>query len=367
MKKILIIPISTLGFSKMNGIINFIQQNLAMMPKYFDCTLLIPGKYDQTLLEPFNQLGFHLHFVAHRQSNPLRYFYNLHQEMSKQHYDAIYIHGSSGIVYLDCLLALLHNIPNRIIHSHNTTTNHHIVHPILSFLLQWSSTFQIACSPAAGKWLFRNHSFQLLWNGRDFQKYAFQPHFRNQQRAKYHITEETIVIGHVGNFTKEKNYSFFIPFLQQLSNQPFPFKVVFCGDGPLYLSFQQELQQKNLLSNVIFTGTSTQIQEIYAMMDCLLLPSFHEGNPLCILEAQISGLPCLINLSLQECILPIHSEVHFIPVDQIEKWCNILQKVDTSKRLSRIQQAKHHGQLASLDLYDQQDQIIQLWKGILEE
>jgi glycosyltransferase involved in cell wall biosynthesis len=50
-----------------------------------------------------------------------------------------------------------------------------------------------------------------------------------------------------------------------------------------------------LQDRVIFTGLRGDVPEVLQAMDVFVFPSFFEGLPVSILEAQASGLPCLMS------------------------------------------------------------------------
>jgi glycosyltransferase involved in cell wall biosynthesis len=50
-----------------------------------------------------------------------------------------------------------------------------------------------------------------------------------------------------------------------------------------------------LSEDVILTGSRTDVPALLSGMDALLLPSFFEGAPVSVIEAQTSGLPCVLS------------------------------------------------------------------------
>ena len=57
-------------------------------------------------------------------------------------------------------------------------------------------------------------------------------------------------------------------------------------------------------SSIIFTGVRSDVADLMQAMDVFILPSLYEGLPVTMVEAQASGLPCLISDKVpRECIL----------------------------------------------------------------
>ena len=50
--------------------------------------------------------------------------------------------------------------------------------------------------------------------------------------------------------------------------------------------------QKGVIDDIIFVGVVNNVCDYEQAMDAFILPSFNEGLPLSIVEAQVSGLPC---------------------------------------------------------------------------
>jgi len=67
--------------------------------------------------------------------------------------------------------------------------------------------------------------------------------------------------------------------------------VCIIGDGPLYDSLETEVEERGLSGTVFLTGFRSDVPNVLAASDVLVLPSFREGTPRVITEAMASGLP----------------------------------------------------------------------------
>src|SRR5574344_861842 len=106
-------------------------------------------------------------------------------------------------------------IPVRIAHSHNT--QHLSANPLKLMLLERArksinryATHRMACSQAAGRWLFGDMPFTVVNNAVDIDKFKFNSQVRSDIRKKYGISNNDILIGHIGRFDVQKNHSFLI-------------------------------------------------------------------------------------------------------------------------------------------------------------
>ena len=67
------------------------------------------------------------------------------------------------------------------------------------------------------------------------------------------------------------------------------------GTGELEEDIKQEVKTLGLDSKVIFTGVRKDIPQLLSAMDVMIFPSLYEGMPNVIIEAQATGLPCVIS------------------------------------------------------------------------
>ena len=64
-------------------------------------------------------------------------------------------------------------------------------------------------------------------------------------------------------------------------------------DGNQALITPMKIEEK-----VMLLGKQNHVERYYSMMDFFLMPSLYEGFPIAAIEAQTSGLPCLLSSSI---------------------------------------------------------------------
>lgn len=235
-------------------------------------------------------------------------------------------------VHQDCLSSVALQcaqecgIPIRIAHSHNSNQDKNWKYPIKRYYMKKIpdyATELFACSKLAGDWMFLGEYFDILYNAIDINEYKYSPVIANKLRQEFHL-ENCIVVGHVGRFNPQKNHSFLIDIFSECVQRNSNTKLLLVGDGEGRQKIQDKVRDLGIQDKVIFTGIRSDVNELLQAMDVFVFPSLYEGLPVTMVEAQASGVPCIIS-------------------DHVSKECIVTRGLVTSKRLdeSPEQWAKH--------------------------
>lgn len=249
----------------------------------FDAEILAMGGkiYRISKLNPF----------GNRYHRELDTFFEEHSE-----YQIIHVHQ-------DCLSSIVlkvakkHGVKVRIAHSHSSSQDKDVKYPIkliYRHFIPKYATHLMACSQMAGKWMFCGEKFEVLNNAIDAKKYVFDEEKRKQVRNKLKIQESELLIGHIGRFCYPKNHSFLVDVFEKVSGK-IDSKLILIGDGPLREEIEEKVQKLGLTEKVIFTGVRSDIPDLLQAMDIFVFPSYYEGLPVTLIEAQAAGVPCLIS------------------------------------------------------------------------
>lgn len=205
--------------------------------------------------------------------------------------------------HIDCMSAIplkaakKARVPIRIAHSHNSNQDKDAKY-ILKLLYKYGipryATKLMACSQAAGEWMFDGREFEVLNNAIDAKDYQFNQRVRETQRKTLGIALDSFVVGHVGRFSLQKNHEFLIDIFAELVKKR-EATLLLVGDGDLRDHIYKKACQLGVEKRIIFTGVRNDVADLLQVMDVFVFPSFNEGLPLTIVEAQSAGLPCLIS------------------------------------------------------------------------
>lgn len=166
-------------------------------------------------------------------------------------------------------------------------------------LYQKSVDFPCMCSKRSGEWYYgkhfcASHTIHLVKNGIDISRFCFNENIRAEYREKLGLNDEYVLF-HAGRLTEVKNQRFIIEILSELVRMKVNAKLLIAGTGELLDQLKHITKQLNINDFVIFLGQRNDVAQLYQAADCFLLPSFHEGLPVTLIEAQTAGLPCFVS------------------------------------------------------------------------
>lgn len=301
--KIKILIATPIGLQKKEGISTVILDYFSRFDKgMFDIDIIASLSHDYKLEKEFQEAGINVQILPSRKDAIFKYINSLAELFRQNRYDVMYVHGSSALMSIELLIAKMYGCKVRIAHCHNTTCDHKRIDKILRPLFNNLYTGALACGEEAGKWMFGSRTFKIVKNGRDISTYRFDPDRRDDVRKKLGISEDILVIGHVGNFNSQKNHVFLIKIFKEIIKLRSNSKLYLMGTGKTQDDIKHLVEKQNLSEKVVFTGSISNVPDMLQAMDVMLLPSLHEGLPLVVVEWQIAALPCLISDSItREC------------------------------------------------------------------
>ncbi|MEC0247485.1 glycosyltransferase family 1 protein [Paenibacillus chitinolyticus] len=291
-----------------------------------------PGDYDSEIGELGGRIITHPHpttegIIAFQKSflNTLR---------SYGPYQAVHSHvyTFSGFVLK---IAKKENIPVRVAHCHTTKDGHG--NNLLRAMYRWYarkmiltySNYMIGCSKAASEALFGKNCFsdprvEVLANGIDLEPYrALSNQIKSEVRSRLGLPVDGRIIGHIGRFSEVKNHKKIIEIFECVAQARPDTQFVLVGDGPLRATVEEDARSKGLEKRIHFMGVRKEIPEILKAMDVFLMPSLFEGVPVVLIEAQASGLPCVVSNTVTKAADLKSSHFKFLNLeDSAEHWAD---------------------------------------------
>ena len=235
----------------------------------------------------------------------------------------------------------------RIAHSHSTTNKKEWKKNLLKQVLRPFSkvyaTDYMCCSELAGRWLFGDKAYDskkvyLLNNAIDLDKFKYNESLRKKKRKELGISDDTLVIGHIGRFIAQKNHTFLIDIFNEVHKQKENSILLLAGQGPLMEEIKNKVKELKLNDSVRFLGQRNDVNELYQAFDVFCLPSLYEGLPVVGVEAQTSGLLCILSNAMTK-ETKVLNITKFISLNNTPKdWADSI--LDDVKRYKRIDTSK---------------------------
>lgn len=161
-----------------------------------------------------------------------------------------------------------------------------------------------ACSTEALDSLFykknqRSKRSIIINNAINLDKYLSVTHEQVLlKKSELKLPTERLVIGTIGRIAEVKNYDFIIEVLHHLKKRGFPFYFVFAGakqNGEYSKTIFSKIKEYGLERHVKYLGLQEDLEYIYPLFDVFISPSKKEGLGMVAIEAQASGVPCLLS------------------------------------------------------------------------
>ncbi len=208
-------------------------------------------------------------------------------------------------------------------------TKQKILHSTIGQLAKTVPTVKFAPSKEAAEYCFgkgcikKGRAF-LLHNGIDTAVYRYSDETRAAMRNGFGFTDE-FVIAHVGRFSKAKNHTFLLDVFEEILKIRPDSVLMLTGIGELEEEIKQKAKDKNISDNVRFLGLRGDVPKVLCAADVFVFPSFYEGMPNTVIEAQAISLHCVIS----DRITPdadITGLVEFLPLGDAKLWAQAATK-----------------------------------------
>lgn len=256
-------------------------------------------------------------------------------------------------VHQDCLSAVALKVAKKcgvkvaIAHSHTSNQDKNIKYPIKLFYKRFIPEYAdelMACSSAAGEWMFNGAHFTVLKNAIDAGAFSFEASKKEKMRMDLGIPEDFFVIGHIGRFMPPKNHDYILRVFSCVKCKNSKAKLLLIGDGELRNVIKQKSMQLGIADDVLFLGVRSDVADILQAVDLFVLPSKYEGLGIVLIEAQCEGIPCVIADSVpRECEVCSDLITRRSISEDPERWAECILNLKDTSRKSRLTEVKLAG------------------------
>ena len=263
-------------------------------------------------------------------------------------FDIVHVHSSIiGFTTLVLCEAKKAKVPMRIAHAHRREFENGIVrkllHKVLRRYIRSAATIYAGCSKQSGEYIFgkkgvRSNRWRMVTNAINTKKFVFDREKRAARRQELGVRDSEYLLGAIGYLEQVKNHEFLIGVMEKLKQQGRNTKLVVFGNGSLREKLESEIRSAGLDNEINLYGVTDDVPGWLSAMDCFVMPSLIEGLPLSAVEAQTSGLPCLLSdlITDEVDITPL---VCHLPVDKgpdpwVEKIAELCEAFSEGKQFA---------------------------------
>ncbi|MDM8260096.1 glycosyltransferase [Limosilactobacillus vaginalis] len=216
-----------------------------------------------------------------------------------------HVYFSSGYILK---LAYKDNVPTRIAHVHDVYKGEKInikrklYETLMRSYINRYSTLKFGVSKEACMHVFGmidNKTF-IINNGIDIEKYKFDFNLRKAKRSAFNISSETFVIINIGRFEDQKDHSYLVDIFSKILNNYPNSKLMLVGNGSLKNKIVEKCKNLGILDKILFLENRKDVNELLMCADIFIMPSKYEGLPVSLIEAQASGIPCIVSNSITD-------------------------------------------------------------------
>lgn len=150
---------------------------------------------------------------------------------------------------------------------------------------------------------------------------------RELYREKFNLQEEELVIGHIGRLELVKNHELTIELAKYIKANDLLMKILIIGEGNREKELKDKVDDLGLDEVIIFTGRISPIEDFFPALDVMLLPSFAEGLPTVVVEAQASGVPVVMSDVITEEVDLGFDMIEFVPIEaDMAEWIGAINR-----------------------------------------
>lgn len=291
-------------------------------------------------------LGSTIHHITLKSKNAKLFTKELILVLKENNYDAVLRLGDTYIATYDLWIAKAIGVQRRAMRSCNAASSggriNQILHKLLRIPLTSAANIKIAPSTEAAEYTFgpgvvRRGKATILHNAVDMSVFRYREDERERIRCEFGLNDMTVYC-HIGRFCEQKNHRFLIDVFSEIAKIDKSARFLLVGKGELEKHIREKIEKLGLSDKTIFAGVRTDIPELLSASDVFLLPSFYEGLPNTVVEAQTTGLPCIVSDTVTR-EANITGLVKYLPLGDASAWADECVEVSKCKRITDTKDA----------------------------
>ena len=233
--------------------------------------------------------------------NDLRAFFSMLQLLRRSKPHIVHTHTSKAGI-LGRLAAWLVRVPIIIHTPHGHVFYGHFSRPVARLCLYMErmlgriTNHLIALTPQEGNDyvtlnVSKANNTSVIHSGVDLSPFRQASRGRARKRKELGISPDALAIGFVGWLLPIKGVNFLVQAMAGVVRDHPKTLLVLVGKGEQENELKKQVENLGLTDKVLFLGWRSDVEEIMACFDLLVLPSLNEGMGRVLVEAMAVGLP----------------------------------------------------------------------------
>ena len=272
-------------------------------PNKFVYDFLINDQAEAVYEKEVIQLGGKVYHGYFKVEHPIKNLWAVYKTVKAGGYKKVFVFSQHPVVFLNLLMATLGGAKVRVVRSTNSACGGRfstllatLFRPLMNLLV----TKAVAPSKEAAEWLFgkgqvRKGRVAILKNGLDLNEYHYSEELCLKVKSDLGYGKDDFVVGHVGRFNQQKNHLFLVDVFATLYKKNPKAKLMLLGKGETMPDVKKRVEEYGLSDVVAFMGVRSDVSTLLHAMDVFVFPSLYEGLPNVIVEAQATGIPCMLS------------------------------------------------------------------------
>lgn len=257
-----------------------------------------PGYYDNEI----KFMGGRIFYTVKKTDNLYKCLKGIKNIVKTKKYDYVLRVSAQSLSVLDLMAAKAGGAKRLVFRSTNAGVENKkemLLNKMFFFLPRLVPDVKIAPSTEAAEFMFgkncvTNGKAIILNNAVNIDIYSFNPKSRIKLRNEINAGDG-LLIGHIGRFSKQKNHIFLIEIFKEILKRDSSAHLVLVGTGELKDEIAAKAIELECIDRIVFLGVRNDIPDILSAIDIIVFPSLYEGLPNTIIEAQATGLRCILS------------------------------------------------------------------------
>lgn len=191
------------------------------------------------------------------------------------------------------LLYTCHNLPETLIGSGNIREQ-----KAAKYLIKNNNLQMIALHDEMAKEInasFNINNTVVIKNAIDINKFVSIKDTKEDIRKELGIPKNSYVFGNIGRLTYQKNPEFLINIFNEALKIKDDLFLIIVGKGKLENNVVNMINDYHIGDKALLLSDRDDIPRILKAMDVFVFPSRYEGLGIVLIEAQATGLPCIVS------------------------------------------------------------------------